>query len=155
MLLVALVVLVFVAMWIYIFFFADTSNPNRLPDRAWTAQAEAICKSYADRIGALPAAGTFADIKPRSEAMRQRAAVGQEATDLLTQMVADLRASPSNDADYDTYLQDRRRHLARWAAGEDPPFTETAVGGKPISLGMDDFAAANHMNSCEVPRDLG
>jgi len=166
MFLIALVVVVFAAMWIYIFFFADTANPNRLPDRAWTAQAEAVCKGYTDRIAALPAAATFADIKPKSEAMRQRAAVGQEATDLLARMVADLRASPSNDAvtrdavtrwlsDYDTYLQDRRRHLARWAAGEDPPFTETAVGGKPISLGMDDFADANQMDSCKVPQDLG
>jgi hypothetical protein len=81
-------------------------------------------------------------------------------------MVADLRAAPSTDAatrdavglwlaDYDTYIQDRRRHLARWAAGEDPPFAETAVGGKPISLGMDDFAEANDMSSCKVPEDLG
>jgi hypothetical protein len=166
MLLVALVVVVFGAMWIYIFFFADTTNPNRLPDRAWTKQAETICASYTKRIDALPAAATFADIKPKSEAMRQRAAVGQEATDLLTQMVVDLRATPSGDAvtrnavdlwlsDYDTYLQDRRRHLARWAAGEDPPFAETAVGGKPISLGMDDFADANDMSSCKVPQDLG
>jgi hypothetical protein len=166
MLFVALVVAVFVVMWIYIFFFADTTNPNRVPDRAWTKQAEAICAAYAKQIGALPPARTFADIKPKSEAMRQRAAVGQEATDLLTQMVADLRASPSSDAatrdavdrwlaDYDTYLQDRRRHLARWAAGEDPPFAETAVGGKPISLGMDDFAYANDMSSCAVPQDLG
>jgi hypothetical protein len=165
-LLVALAVVVFAVMWIYIFLFADTTNPNRLPDRAWTAQAQAICKSYGDRIHALPAAATFANIKPRSEAMRQRAVVGQQVTDLLTQMVADLRASPSAEpatrdavnrwlADYDTYLQDRRRHLARWAAGEDPPFAETAVGGKPISLGMDDLSAANDMPACEVPQDLG
>jgi hypothetical protein len=166
LLLIGLVVAVFVAMWIYIFFFADTTNPNRLPDRAWTKQAEAICAAYAKQIGALPPAHTFASIKPKSEAMRQRAVVGQQATDLLAQMVADLRASPSADpasrdavnrwlADYDTYIQDRRRHLARWAAGEDPPFAETAVGGKPISLGMDDFSDANDMSSCKVPQDLG
>jgi hypothetical protein len=165
-LLVGFLVAVFAVMWIYIFFFADTTNPNRLPDRAWTKQAQAICKTYTDRINALPPATTFAKVQPKSEAMRQRAAVGQGVTDLLNQMVADLRATPSNDpatrdavnrwlADYDTYLQDRRRHLARWAAGEDPPFAETAVGGKPISLGMDDFSAANDMTACEVPQDLG
>src|SRR5262249_58577021 len=93
LLLIGLVVAVFVAMWIYIFFFADTTNPNRLPDRAWTKQAEAICAAYAKQIGALPPAHTFASIKPKSEAMRQRAVVGQQATDLLAQMVADLRAS--------------------------------------------------------------
>jgi hypothetical protein len=153
-------------MWIYILFFADTANPNRLADRAWTKHAEAICKGYADQIRALPDATRFADIKPKAEAMRQRAVVGQQATDLLTAMVAALRATPPQDAvsadavnrwlaDYDTYLGDRRRHLGYWAAGEDPQFAETEVGGKPVSLGMDDFADANDMASCAVPGDLG
>jgi hypothetical protein len=155
-----------VAMWIYIFFFADTANPNRLPDRAWTAQAETICTGYADQIDALPPAETFAKIKPKSEAMRQRAVVGQQATDLIIRMVADLRALRPADAvtadavtrwlaDYDTYIGDRQRHLARWAAGEDPPFAETADNNRPISVGMDDFARANRMSACEVPGDLG
>ena len=97
--------------------------------------------------------------------MRQRAVVGQQVTDLLTSMVATLRATPPSDpsgravnrwlADYDTYLGDRHRQLGYWAAGEDPSFAETAVDGKPISLGMDDFADANDMASCDVPRDLG
>jgi hypothetical protein len=162
--LVALAVLA--AMWVYILFFADTTNPNRLADRAWTKQAETICKGYTDQIKALPDATTFADIKPKAEAMRQRAVVGQQATDLLTTMVAALRATPPADAvsadavsrwlaDYDTYLGDRHRHLERWAAGEDPAFAETAVNNKPISLGMDDFAEANDMASCDVPGDLG
>jgi hypothetical protein len=166
LLLVGLALVALVVMWVYIFFFADTTNPNRLPDRAWTERAQDICTGYAEEIDALPKAPTFAKIKPKSDAMRQRAAVGQTATDLLTRMVSDLRASPSADAvtrdavdrwlaDYDTYLQDRRRHLARWAAGEDPPFAETAVNGKPISLGMDDFADANGMSACAVPQDLG
>jgi hypothetical protein len=164
--LLALGVVALVAMWVYIFIFADTTNPNRLPDRAWAKQAQTICKGYAEQIDALPRAATFADIKPKSEAMRQRAVVGGEATELLVRMVADLRAAPSTDAvtrdgaalwlaDYDVYIQDRQRHLARWAAGEDPPFAETAVNKKPISLGMDDFAAANGMDACEVPEDLG
>jgi len=154
------------AMWIYILFFADTSNPNRLPDRAWTAKAETTCKGYADQIERLPDATTFADIKPKTEAMRQRAVVGQQVTDLLAAMVRDLRATPPADAvaaeavnlwlgDYDTYLGDRRRHLSYWAAGEDPQFAETKVGTRPASIGMDDFAAANGMTSCEVPQDLG
>lgn len=154
------------AMWIYIFFFADTTNPNRLADRAWAKQAEATCERYADQIKVLPDATTFADVKPKAEAMRQRAVVGQQVTDLLTSMVATLRATPPADAisadavnrwlaDYDTYLGDRHRQLGYWAAGEDPSFAETAVDGKPISLGMDDFADANDMASCDVPRDLG
>lgn len=164
LLLIALAALA--AMWIYIFFFADTNNPNRLPDRAWAKQAETICKGYAGQIDKLPDATTFANIKPKAEAMRQRAVVGQQVTDLLTSMVAAVRAAPSTDAvtaaavnrwlaDYDTYLGDRHRQLGYWAAGEDPSFAETAVDGKPISLGMNDFAEANDMASCDVPQDLG
>jgi hypothetical protein len=154
------------AMWIYIFFFADTNNPNRVPDRAWAAKAETICKGYADQIKVLPDATTFAAIKPKAEAIRRRAVVGQQVTDLLTAMVASLRATPAADAvtadavnrwlaDYDTYLGDRHRHLEAWAAGEDPPFAETADGDRPLSIGMDDFSNANLMTSCEVPGDLG
>jgi hypothetical protein len=153
-------------MWVYILFFADTANPNRLADRAWAKQAETICKGYADQIKVLPDATMFADVKPKAEAMRQRAVVGKQVTDLLTAMVAGLRATPPSDAvsadavnrwlaDYDTYLGNRRAHLDRWAAGEDPPFAETKVGDKPISLGMNDFAEANDMASCDVPGDLG
>ena len=164
--LIGIGVVLLVAMWIYIYAFADTSNPNKLPDQAWTKKAEAICAGFGTQIKALPDATTFAKIKPKSEAIRQRAVVGQQVTDLLTQMVAALRASPSSDpvtraavdrwlGDYDTYLGDRHRQLDAWAAGQDPQFAETAVGGKPISLGMDDFADANGMDACQVPQDLG
>jgi hypothetical protein len=153
-------------MWTYIIFFADTTNPNRLSDRAWAKQAQTVCKGYTDQITALPDASTFAKIKPKAEALRQRAVVGQEATDLLVHMVADLRTLPVADAvsrdavnrwlaDYDTYIGDRQRHMAKWAAGEDPPFAETADGGHPLSIGMDDFSNANDMTACEVPQDLG
>ena len=155
------------AMWIYIFFFADTNNPNRLPDRAWAKQAETICKGYADQIEMLPDATTFANIKPKAEAMRQRAVVGQQVTDLLTSMVAaaarraiDRRrdAPTPSTGGWPTTTPTSATAIATsasWAAGEDPPFAETAVDGKPISLGMNDFADANDMASCDVPQDLG
>ena len=166
MVLILIALAALAAMWIYILLFADTNNPNRLPDRAWAKQAETICKGYADQIEKLPDATTFANIKPKAEAMRQRAVVGQQVTDLLTSMVAAVRAAPPTDAvtseavnrwlaDYDTYLGDRHRQLGYWAAGEDPSFAESAVDGKPISLGMNDFAEANDMASCDVPQDLG
>jgi hypothetical protein len=165
--LIAAGIVVLIVMWVYIYGFADTTNPNRLPDRAWATKAEAICTVYAKQIAAQPDASTFSSIKPKSEALRQRAVVGQRVTDLLTRMVADLRAAPTPTdansahgvqgwlADWDTYLGDRQRHLDSWAAGDDPPFTETAVKGQPISQGMDDFADANGMAACEVPQDLG
>ena len=160
-------VVVLVGMWVYIYGFADTTNPNRLPDQAWANRAEQICKSYSTQINALPKAPEFASIKPKSEALRQRSVVGQDVTNLLTDMVRDLRAAPSPAdadsrhgvdgwlADYDIYLGDRQRQMAAWAAGQDPSFAETAVNGKPISQGMDDFSTANGMSDCQVPQDLG
>jgi hypothetical protein len=158
--------LALVVMWTYIIFFANTTNPDRIPDRAWATQAQALCKSYTDQINRLPDASTFAKIKPKSEALRQRAAVGQQATDLLVRMVAQLHTLPvadsvSRDAvtkwlgDYDTYIGDRQRQLAKWAAGEDPQFAETADHGHPLSVGMDDFSVANDMAACQVPEDMG
>jgi hypothetical protein len=158
--------LALVLMWTYILFFADTTNPNRIPDRTWAAQAQAVCKGYTDQIAELPDASTFAKIKPKSEAIRQRAVVGQQATDLVVRMVADLRALPVADtvsraavarwlADYETSIGDRQRQLAKWAAGEDPQFAETADHGHPLSVGMDDFSAANGMPACAVPQDMG
>jgi hypothetical protein len=159
-------ILALVVMWAYILFFVDTTNPNRIADRAWATKAQAVCKNYTDQIDALPDASTFAKIKPKSEAIRQRAAVGQQATDLVVRMVAELRALPvadgvSRDAvnrwltDYGTYIGDRQRQQAKWAAGEDPQFAETADHGHPLSVGMDDFSVANDMPACQVPQDMG
>jgi hypothetical protein len=159
-------ILALVVMWTYILFYADTTNPNRIADRAWATQAQATCTRYTNQINALPDAATFAKIKPKSEALRQRAAVGQQATDLLVRMVAELRALPvadgvSRDAvgrwltDYGTYIGDRQRQQAKWAAGQDPQFAETADHGHPLSVGMDDFSVANDMPACQVPQDMG
>jgi hypothetical protein len=81
-------------------------------------------------------------------------------------MVAVLRTLPVTDSvsrdavakwlnDYDTYIGDRQRQQAKWAAGEDPQFAETADHGHPLSVGMDDFSVANDMPACQVPGDMG
>jgi hypothetical protein len=162
---VVVVVLVLVAMWIYAFFLADTSSPDRLRDRAWAAQAQATCKPFADRIAALPPARQFADIQPKTAGLLQRAPVVDDVTELLGQMVAQLRLSTPADAngrqlvaawlaDYDSYLNSRRAQTAKWRAGEDPRFAVAEAGGQPIDSRMDDFADANAMVSCKTPGDL-
>jgi hypothetical protein len=159
------VVALLIVMWVYAFFFADTSSPDRLKDRAWAAQAQATCQPYADQIAALPPARQFADIRPKTAALSQRAPVVDRATDLLAQMVTQLRRTAPADtngrqlvtawlADYDSYLASRRVQTAKWRAGEDPRFAVADVDGQPVDSRMDDFADANAMTSCKTPGDL-
>jgi hypothetical protein len=161
-----LVLVALAAMWVYALFFADASASQQVPDRAWAARAEAACSVTDGQLAALPPAMTFAKVTPISEALRQRADVGQKATDLLADMVGRLRADPPADtvsragldlwlADWDTYLADRQHHIVRWRRGEDPQFVESARDGRPVTLRMDAFATANRMKSCRVPQDFG
>jgi hypothetical protein len=155
------------AMWIYAFVFAPRTSPDRMPDRAWGASAEALCATNKTAIDALPSARSFKDVQPRTEALRQRADVGEQATNLVAQRVAALRALTSADArtvslsqrwlrDYDTYIADRRHQVDAWRAGEDKPFAESANERKqPASDRMDAFARLNRMPSCAVPLDIG
>ena len=73
--------------------------------------------------------GPSPTIEPVEEALRQRADVGEQATDLLAEQVARLRSLPPPGgeadgkllqtwlADWDTYLSDRRDHIEGWRAG--------------------------------------
>jgi hypothetical protein len=162
---VVAVLVLLAAMWVYAFFIADTSSPDRLNDRAWAAQALATCQTYADQIAVLPPARQFADIQPKTAALLQRAPVVEQVTDLLARMVAQLRRSAPTDAngrqlvaawlsDYDSYLASRRVQTAKWRAGEDPRFAVAEVNGQPVDSRMDDFADANAMPSCRTPGDL-
>lgn len=169
---VIVVVLGLTAMWVYAFSLTGQDNPDVFPDRAWAANAESVCATYTARVDALPPARSFKDIQPRSEALRQRADVGTEATDLLREMVAELAGREPADEksrtgvnlwlqDWGRYLADRDRHVAGWRAGNDEPFSETAVSGEdvgkgvPVSIRIDAFAKANRMASCVVPQDFG
>jgi hypothetical protein len=166
--LLAAVVVALGAMWVYVLFIGNPQSPNVLDDETWPARAEEVCASVAADLAALPPARSFGGIEPVEEALRQRAEVGAQATVLLEGQLAALRTLPAPTgehddellaawfADWDTYLQDRRDHLADWRAGQDPPFAETeADTGGPISNRMDALAKENRMPSCEVPGDLG
>jgi hypothetical protein len=166
---IAVVVVSIGAMWVYAFFFASKKNPDQIADRAWTQRAKVTCTAFKTQIDALPGARSFKDVQPRSEAMRERAAVGAQVTDLLDQQLAALRAEEAADetsrhalglwlADWDRYLAARRAHILEWEAGKDVPFKEppTRPGQiTPVSVRMDAFADINFMPSCEVPKDMG
>jgi hypothetical protein len=159
-------------MWFYAFFLAPNRNPDTFPDRAWAARAQSICTRYAAQIAALPPARSFRNVQPKSEALRQRADVGEQATNDLRAMVAELKQQAPADAvtqkgvslwygDWDLYLASRDRQVAKWRQGLDEPFAETAVSGKkvgtgvPVSIRMDGFSDENSMAACEVPQDIG
>ena len=161
------VVVLLGAMWVYALFYAPTGSPEKVNDPGWARQAEALCAKGRVAIDALPAARTFKDVKPVSEALRQRADGAERATTILADRVAALRALPLADAasvklvgtwlvDYGNYVGDRRAQIASWRKGQNPMFAETAAdNGAPGSLRMDEFARLNAMPSCKVPQDIG
>jgi hypothetical protein len=155
------------AMWVYGFMFAPSKSPELIDDRAWVAAAESACAAQKAKINALPNARSFKDITPRSEALRQRADVADQATryvrELLTQLHATTPAGEHSVSlvtrwlkDWDIYVADRDAHVAQYRAGLDPPFAQTANElGAPGPIRMDQFSRTNLMVSCQVPLDLG
>jgi hypothetical protein len=154
-------------LWVYAFFIADPQNPNRIEDEAWTERAKEVCTATRERLDALSDVRDLADVEPLEEALRQRAEIGEDATDLVEAMVDDLDRlpSPSGDgdselvdlwlADWRAHIADRRAHIERWRAGEDAPFRETAFNDRPLGIRMADFSNLNRMESCGPPGDFG
>ena len=60
---------------------------------------------------------------------------------------------PLWEADYRTYIEDRRAFADVLRAGRQRAFTETAVDGIPISEKLERFAGDNEMPSCVPPLD--
>ena len=100
---------------------------------------------------------------------QERAALVDEANEMLRAMVRDLRAAAPEagadaDADaaivgewfgdWDTYIGDRDDWADILRSGEDGRFFETAKGGGPISELIDKFADVNEMASCATPDDV-
>lgn len=155
--------LVFAAFWTWALFFASKESVNRIGDQAWAVRAEAICASADDDREAL---ADYRELDGGNAAMlAERADLLDRATAIVTRMLDDVVAvAPSDakgqeivplwEADYRTYLEDRGKYTDRLRAGEDVPFTETAVDGIPISEKLEVFAGDNEMPSCAPPRDM-
>lgn len=151
------------AMWVYAFFFASKESVNRIGDTAWQKFAEGRCaQAELERI-------ELADLRKVNEvgpeALRERAAIVDKATDTLERALTDIAARPVADekgraivplwlTDYGTYIGDRREYADDLRAGINKPFSETKVDGIPISEKISTFAADNLMKSCTAPIDL-
>ena len=86
-----------------------------------------------------------------------------ESTDLLAAMLNDIEAVQPDDpkgqaivpdwiADWRILVQDRYNYAERLRAGQDVPFTESAVRSVPITERIETFAGDNAMPSCAPPR---
>ena len=156
-------VLVFVAFWTWALFFASKEAINRVGDRQWPADAEAICAA-AD-IARLELADYRQLNEGGPELIRERADIVDRATDILERMIDDVALLTPSDAkgqaivpmwidEYRTYIGDRRNYAEQLRiTGENLSFYET-MAEVPISERLETFTGDNEMTSCAPPRDL-
>lgn len=156
----------FVAFWTWALFFASKESINRVEDREWAARAESICATaQAERHelqdlrrfdpndpASLPLLHEFADNVDRATAIVERM-----LDDVVAVLPADAKGQeivPMWEADYRTFLEDRRMFTATLRTGEVVRFTETRVDRLPISEKVTTFAVENEMASCAPPIDI-
>ncbi len=146
--------ILFIAFWTWALFFASKDSVNKIEDRAWAERAETICTPVKAELKRLETLAN-PDIQVRASL------VGQ-STDLLSQMLDDIMATPPTDAkgmaivpdwinDYRTLLQDRYNYAERLRGGNDVPFTESGVSNVPITERIEKFTIDNQMKSCAPP----
>ena len=143
-------IVLLIVFWVWALFFATKEAVNKIGDTAWAARAE-----YDERLRALDARAS-ADLSVRADLV-------DESTDLLGDMLDEIVAvTPSDDKgraivpdweeEYRILLEDRYRYAEQLRAGENVPFTETAVNGVPITERVEKFALDNEMATCAPPR---
>lgn len=144
-----------IGFWVWALFFATKEAVNRIEDREWAERAETICVDYDLRLRALD--------DRKSADLDVRAGLVDESTDLLSSMLDEIVAvTPSDEkgraivpdweSEYRTLLADRYRYADQLRAGENVPFTETAVNGVPVTERLEKFALDNEMPTCAPPR---
>ncbi|MGH9133082.1 MAG: hypothetical protein ACRDZZ_04035 [Ilumatobacteraceae bacterium] len=158
-----LAIVAFVGFWTWALLFASKESVNKIGDRQWAARAQTICETANEERQQL------ADprrVDPDDAAMLlERAGIVDRATDIVERMLDDIVAVaptdekgvaivPAWEADYRTYLQNRRDYADELRGGENVPFRETELEGIPISEKVGTFATDNEMKACAPPRDL-
>jgi hypothetical protein len=157
------------AMWIYYFLFASDQGVYQLQDETWRLKAKPVCEAaQAERAKLEDTTGGFIT-DPTTEQMAQRAALVDTSTDIIEQMLDDIVAIPVAterdqlrmdvfEENYRIIISDRRRYAASLHDGILVPYTETVVGGGPVSNVVLDFTAGvkgNDVPSCSPPGELG
>jgi hypothetical protein len=158
---IVLFVIAMVIMWTYILLPSSRKDPaGQLDDPAFGTAAEPICAVSEEQLDELPLAH-------ETTIPEERAEVVQQANEILSMMVTQLRPlapSEGDDSrmvnewldDWQIYIGDRGEYAALLAEGdEDARFTETPKAGDHISEALDHFAEVNDMASCATPGDVG
>jgi hypothetical protein len=153
-------------MWVYALFFASQEAPDRVQDATWRARVQTICTGYEQKRQAL-ANTTGGYIKnPTPEQMVERAALVDQATDLLEAAVRDSQAvQPASAHDqqvvakyvgyWGTLIADRRAYTAVLRTGRMVAYSESLVNGTPVTNLITDFTVVNGLSSCTPPNELG
>ena len=149
-------------LWVYAFFIADPQGePTRGPGLGGGAQKRSARTPRP--AGRLPDPRSLAGVEPL--ALRQRAEIGEDATDLLIEMVDGLAALPPpsgpDDAelvslwltDWRTQIEDRQP-TSLWRAGEDV-LPGDRLQRRPLGIRISDFTTLNAIDSCAPPGDFG
>ena len=156
------VVVAFAVFWVWALFFASKEAVNKIDDRSWAARAEGICTTaQAQRLDLAD----YREVDGDPALLAERGALVDRSTDLVERMLDEVVAVtptdekgraivPQWEADYRTYLADRRDFAETLRAGRDEPFRETALEGIPIGEKLATFAGDNEMPSCAPPIDL-
>jgi len=156
------------AMWVFAIFLADEKGVYRIEDASWRPQALKVCAAADAAIVALADTEQGFITDPTPAQMAQRADLADQATAILDQMITDLVAIPvDNDDDrtrldtfeenYRLVIVDRRRYTAALREGRNVDYTETVVGGGPVTNVITDFTAGvkgNEVPLCSPPGDL-
>lgn len=164
--LLAVVVLLIAAMWVYAFVFASKKGVYRVDDASWRRDAERICAAARVERVALADTDEGYISNPTPEQMLRRADLVDQATDILDGMLDDIEALPvASDRDrelvasflgyYRTIISDRRTYTATLRELRLEPYRETVVGGGPVTNVVTDFTSGNGIKSCVPPGELG
>lgn len=156
------------AMWIFAIWGPDPPPVYQIEDPTWRPAALEICAAADEAIVALADTSEGFITEPTREQMTQRADLADQATDILDQMITDLVAIPvvgdddrlrldTFEENYRIIIEDRRRYTAALRLGRNIDYTETVVGGGPVTNVITDFTAGvkgNDVPLCSPPGDL-
>jgi len=163
-LLMGVVIVCFATFWIWALFFASKEAVNKIGDETWAARAQQICVQATEDRFQLADPRVIDGGGP--ELIIEHAEIVDRATDILEAMVDNLvSVEPTDDkgraivplweADYRTYLQDRRNFANELReTGENRAFYESETDAIPISERIATFAGDNEMPACSPPYDL-
>ena len=157
------------SMWVYYFVFATDEGVYQVQDKSWRAAAAEVCTAASAEREALADTSGGYIANPTNEQMLQRADIVDSGHRHPRPDGHRPRAIPvDNDKDatrveffvenYRIVLADRRRYTAGLREFKLEPYTETAVGGGPVSNVVLDFTAGvkgNDIPECSPPGELG